>query len=76
VKVLFNFEEELARYGLTKESYEAVCKEIEMKLNGSSDVDWTEIKDKYDILCAADTIRKSSSTIFGGQFRIREYYRC
>jgi hypothetical protein len=69
VKVLFNFEEELARYGLTKESYEAVCKEIEMKINGSSDVDWTEIKDKYDILCAADTIRKSSSTIFGGQFR-------
>lgn len=69
MKVLFNFEEELARYGLTKESYEAVCKEIEMKINGSSDVDWTEIKDKYDILCAADTIRKSSSTIFGGQFR-------
>lgn len=74
MKVLFNFEEELARYGLTKESYEAVCKEIEMKLNGSSDVDWTEIKDKYDILCAADTIRKSSSTIFGGQFRI-EYLK-
>ncbi len=74
MKVLFNFEEELARYGLTKESYEAVCKEIEMKINGSSDVDWTEIKDKYDILCAADTIRKSSSTIFGGQFRI-EYLK-
>lgn len=69
MKILFNFEEELAKYGLTKESYEAVCKEIEMKLNGFSDVDWTEIKDKYNILCAADTIRKSSSTIFGGQFR-------
>lgn len=32
-------------------------------------MDWTEIKDKYNVQCAADTIRKSSSTIFGGEFR-------
>lgn len=69
MNLLFNFKEELAKYGLTEDSYEAACKEIEMKLNGSSDIDWSEIKDKYGIQCAADTIRKSSSTIFGGQFR-------
>ncbi|WP_395546737.1 MULTISPECIES: hypothetical protein [unclassified Lacrimispora] len=69
MNILYNIEEEIAKYGLTTNAYEAVCKDIEMKLNGSSDIDWSEIKDKYDIQCAADTIRKSSSTIFGGQFR-------
>ena len=37
-------------------------------------MDWSEIKDKYNIQCAVDTIRKSSSTIFGGQFR-EEYLK-
>lgn len=37
-------------------------------------MDWAEIKDKYNIQCAVDTIRKSSSTIFGGQFR-EEYLK-
>lgn len=66
---LFNFEEELSKYGLTPITYEQVCKDIADKLDGDNDLDWSEIKDKYNIQCAADTIRKSSSTIFGGQFR-------
>lgn len=33
------------------------------------EVDWSEIRDKYNINCNPDTIRKASSTIFGGQFR-------
>ena len=37
-------------------------------------MDWAEIKDKYNIQCAVDTIRKASSTIFGGQFR-EEYLK-
>lgn len=66
---LINFIEEINKYGLTIESYEAACRDIEMKLGGLNDMDWSEIKDKYNIQCAVDTIRKSSSTIFGGQFR-------
>lgn len=44
------------------------------EINDMNDMDWSEIKDKYNIQCAVDTIRKSSSTIFGGQFR-EEYFK-
>lgn len=67
--ILYNFTEELGKYGLTIETYEQACKDISDKLEGNNDLDWSEIKDKYNIQCAVDTIRKSSSTIFGGQFR-------
>lgn len=68
-----NVVEELSKYGLTPETYELVCKEIDDKLDGNTDLDWSEIKDKYNVQCASDTIRKSSSTIFGGHFRT-EYF--
>lgn len=32
-------------------------------------MDWSEIKTKYNVNCNPDTIRKGSSTIFGGKFR-------
>lgn len=66
---LNNFTEELSKYGLTTETYEMVCKDISDKLEGNNDLDWTEIQSKYNITCNPDTIRKASSTIFGGQFR-------
>lgn len=69
MEILYNFREELQKYGLTTETYEQACKDISDKLEGNNDLDWSEIKDKYNIQCAVDTIRKSSSTIFGGQFR-------
>lgn len=67
--ILYNFEEELQKYGLTTETYEAACKDIDMKQDGSLDLDWSEIKDKYDIELASDSIRKANGTIFGGSFR-------
>ncbi len=66
---IYNFTEELQKYGLTTDIYEAVCKDISDKLEGNNDLDWSEIRDKYNITCNPDTIRKASSTIFGGQFR-------
>jgi len=74
VDILYNFEEELQKYGLTTETYEAACKDISDKLEGNNDLDWSEIHDKYGIKCAVDTIRKSSSTIFGGKFR-EDYFK-
>lgn len=44
-------------------------KDIDAKLAGENDLDWSEIKDKYGIKCNSDTIRKASATIFGGKFR-------
>lgn len=66
---MHDFIEELSKYGLTPETYEAACKDISDKLDGNNDLDWSEIHDKYNIQCAVDTIRKSSAGIFGGQFR-------
>jgi hypothetical protein len=69
VNIIYNFTEELSKYGLTTKTYEQVCKDISDKLEGNNDLDWTEIQVKYHITCNPDTIRKASSTIFGGQFR-------
>lgn len=67
--VITDFEKELSKYGLTTETYEQVCKDIDEKLNGEVDYDWSELKFKYNIQCNPDTIRKGSTTIFGGKFR-------
>ena len=62
---------ELEKYGLSKEQYESACADIDAKLDGTLDIDWGEIKDKYNIQCSTDTIRKASTTIFGGYYRKR-----
>jgi hypothetical protein len=66
---LFDFENELAKYNLTQEKYEQLLSDIDAKLNGENDYDWSELHDKYSVKCNPDTIRKGSSTIFGGKFR-------
>ena len=63
------FKDELSKYGLTLEIYEKVINDIDAKISGENDYDWSEIKDKYAINCNPDTIRKSSSTPFGGKMR-------
>lgn len=66
---MFDFEDELAKYNLTQEKYEQLLSDIDAKLNGENDYDWSELHDKYSVKCNPDTIRKGSSTIFGGKFR-------
>ena len=63
------FKEELSKYSLTVETYEAIIKEIDSKIDGENDYDWSELKDKYNVQCNSDTIRKASSTVFGGKMR-------
>ena len=67
--IIYDFESEVLKYGLTLDRYEKVLTEIDKKLNNETDLDWSEIKDKYGIDCNPDTIRKGSTTIFGGKFR-------
>lgn len=64
-----NFVEELAKYGLTPEDYEAACNDIDMKQDGSVDLDWSEITQKYEIKLNPDSVRKANGTPFGGSFR-------
>lgn len=71
---MYDFEKELAKYGLTSTTYEQVLQEISNKMSGISDMDWKEIVDKYNIKCHYDSVRKASQTIFGNYF-VREYLK-
>lgn len=64
-----DFKKELEKYGLDQKTYEQLLTDIDSKINGENDYDWSELKDKYNVKCNPDTIRKGSSTIFGGKFR-------
>lgn len=50
---------------MTKIQYQKCLSEIFDKVNGKLDIDWSEIKEKYNIPYTADTIRKASTTLFG-----------
>ena len=43
------FKEELSKYSLTVETYEAIIKDIDSKIDGENDYDWSELKDKYNV---------------------------
>ena len=64
-----DLKKELEKYGLDQKTYEQLLTDIDGKINGENDYDWSELKDKYNVKCNSDTIRKGSSTIFGGKFR-------
>ena len=58
----------LQEQNLTEEQYENCLSDIADKINGVSDLDWSEIIAKYNLNMASDTLRKASQTIFGGAF--------
>lgn len=64
-----DFKKELSKYNLTLEKYDRIISDIDSKIDGENDYDWSELKDKYTVNCNSDTIRKSSSTPFGGKMR-------
>lgn len=72
---LFDFENELKEYGLTKETYELCLQDISNKVLGKVDLDWSDIIEKYHLPMAKDTLRKASSqSIFGNVF-VSEYFK-
>lgn len=71
---MFNIEQILTEYGLTPERYEELLKDCSNKVHKISDLDWSEINDKYDIEFNSDTTRKGSQPpLFGGVF-VKEYF--
>lgn len=71
--IMVEIDQELEKYGLTREQYENCLEDIRKKINGQNDMDWSEIVLKYELGVHSDTLRKASQTIFGGAF-ISEYY--
>lgn len=63
---------ELQKLGMSEEEYEQCLTDIQDKLDGSSDLDWEEIRNKYNIPYATDVLRKANGTIFGG-YAVRKY---
>lgn len=61
-----NIEKELENINMSVEDYEQCLADISDKLDGNLDIDWEEIKDKYNIPYASDVIRKANGTLFGG----------
>ena len=79
---IYDFEKEIAKYGLTIEEYENALKECVEKQLYKTDCEWLDIISKYNIKnpngrdanIHYDSLRKSQQTIFGGAF-VLEYYK-
>lgn len=72
---MFDIENTLAEYGLTPERYEELLKNCSDKVHKVSDMDWSEIADKYGIKWNGDSLRKAQQPpLLGGAF-VREYYQ-
>lgn len=82
MSLIYDFENEIAKYGLSTDEYEQILKECSDKQNHIVDCDWADIISKYNIknpngrdaLMHYDSLRKSQQSIFGGAF-VLEYYK-
>ena len=82
VSLIYDYEKEIAKYGLTIDEYEQVLKECSDKQNRISDCEWADIIAKYNIKnpngrdanIHYDSLRKSQQTIFGGAF-VADYFK-
>lgn len=72
---LFNFEEELSKYGLSIESYEQLLTDCSNKVQKITDLDWSEICSKYNLDFNPDTIRKGTQPPLIGSVFVSEYYK-
>ena len=72
---MYNFEEIFKEYGLTTESYEQLLTDCSNKVQKISDLDWSEICDKYNLDFNPDTIRKGSQPPLIGSVFVSEYYK-
>lgn len=71
---MFDIENILKGKGLDYDTYEKLLDECQSKTHRETDIDWSEISDKYNLSWSGDAIRKSSQMpITGGTF-VKEYY--
>lgn len=62
-------EKELSKLGITIEQYEQILDEIDAIQYGTSDKEWEDIVQEYNINISPVTLRKASQTAFGGTKR-------
>ena len=71
---MFDIEKTLKEYDLTPDTYEELLKECYLKVHKISDLDWSDIVEKFNLKVHYDTLRKSSQFITGGSF-VSEFYK-
>lgn len=72
---MIDIDQELSKYGLTRQDYDACLKDIRDKLNGNNDMDWDEIVEKYNLPLSRDCVRKASSAKPFGFVFVEEYIK-
>lgn len=66
--------DELVQYGFTPDVYESILNDCDAKINGSSDDDWQDIVDRYNLDISRESLRKAQRLVpFGGNF-VKRYY--
>ena len=71
---MFDIDKELKDKGLDYETYENMLDDLQSKTHRESDLDWSELSDKYSLGWTGDAIRKASQVpLIGGTF-VKEYY--
>ena len=63
-----DFIEDIQKMGLTVEQYEACLRDIQDKVAGDQDIEWEEIKLRYNLPITVETLRKANGKPFGGAF--------
>ena len=71
---IFDFTKELDKYGLNQDKFEELLSDCSNKVQKITDVEWSEIVDKYKLGIHYDSLRKASQTPFGGAF-VAEYFK-
>ena len=71
---MYEIENTLKEYNLTLETYEQLLKDCSDKIAKISDLDWTEILEKYGIQWNGDTLRKSVQPPLTGAIFVKEFY--
>lgn len=72
---IINFNEEFSKYGLTMDDYERLLQDCSNKVQKITDIDWSEICEKYNLDFNPDTIRKGSQPPLIGSVFVSEYYK-
>ena len=64
----------MEKYNLSTDKFEELLTDCSNKVQKISDVDWSELVEKYNLGIHYDSLRKASQTPFGGAF-VAEYFK-
>lgn len=71
---MFNIKEILTEYGLNEQQYENLLQDCSNKTHKETDIDWSEISEKYNIGWSGDAIRKGSQIPLVGGVFVKQYF--